>query len=215
MSNLKQISDAEAELIKLDPILGKLIEQQKPINYVINQRRKDDYLFSLCRSIVGQQVSVKAADAIFSRLEAATAIKPKALVMLNDLAIKEIGLSRQKAIYIQDLAKHFFEDPLIYNHLDKLTDDEVITELTSIKGVGLWTAQMFLIFTLGRLDVFAPGDVGIQRAMKILYGSGTVLSRQELTNISEHWRPYRTVAIWHLWKLLNNTPDNIDLLITS
>ncbi len=196
------IQKAEKELSKLDPKLGALIELQKPIVH----QPQGDYFLSLCRSIVSQQVSVAAAAAIFARLEATTGMKPEIVMELSDEEIKAIGLSRSKATYIKDLARHFIDNLAVYNHLEQQTDEEVITELTAIKGIGIWTAQMFLIFTLMRMDVFAADDVGLQRAMKQLYGWKELPSKQELMNIAEHWRPYRTVASWHLWKSLDNTP---------
>lgn len=202
MDAAKTIANAETELIKLDPVLGKLIELQKPIVY----EPRTDYFFSLCRAIVGQQVSVAAAAAIFGRLEQATKIDPIAIVELSDDEIKAIGLSRQKTSYIHDLAEHFIDDPKIYNHLDKLSDDEVIEDLTKIKGIGVWTAQMFAMFTLGRLDIFAVDDIGLQRAIKQLYGWTDKPSKDKFTEAADKWRPYRTVACWHLWKSLRNTP---------
>src|SRR5205823_11982958 len=114
-------------------------ELQKPI---VHQPRSN-YFLSLCRSIVGQQVSVSAAAAIFARLETATNMDPQQVVVLSDTDVKKIGLSRQTSTYIRDLAQHFVENPDVYNHLDKLPDEEVIGELTQIKGIGTWTAQMF------------------------------------------------------------------------
>lgn len=199
----QRISQAEAKLPELDSSLGQLIELQKPIIH----KPRTNYFFSLCRSIVGQQVSVAAAATIFGRLEAATDIDPKKVAKLNEKQIKTIGLSRQKAGYIKDLAQHFVDNPEVYNHLGQLSDEEVIEELTAVKGIGVWTCQMFLMFTLVRLDVFAPDDIGLQRAMKNLYGWKTVPGREKLIKTAGHWQPYRTVACWHLWQSLRNTPS--------
>lgn len=197
-----RVKAAELELIKLDPKLGALIELQKPI---IHQPRSD-YFFALCRAIVSQQLSTSSAAAIFGRLEKLTDLKPDLVASLSDEQTKAIGLSRQKTAYLRDLALHFGENPKIYNHLEGLSDEQVITELTAVKGIGVWTAQMFLMFTMMRLDVFAPDDIGIQRAMKQLYGWDKLPDRQELEAIADKWRPYRTVACWHLWQSLHNTP---------
>lgn len=202
MDIVARIEQAEAELIRIDPQIGKLIELQRPVIRV----PRDGYFFSLCRSIIGQQVSVAAAAAIFARFEAATGVEPQAVLSLDDTQVKEIGLSKQKTVYLRDLAQHFVDDPDVYNHLEQATDEEVIAELTAVKGVGKWTAQMFLMFTLSRLDVFAPDDVGIQNGMKLLFGWDELPSRKELESIAERWRPYRTVACWHLWRSLDNTP---------
>lgn len=203
MANRKEVERAERELAKLDPKLGELIELQKPI---FNAPRTN-YFLSLCRSIVSQQVSVAAAATIFGRLEDVTNLQPAKIAKLTGAQIKKIGLSRQKAGYIKDLAGHFLDNPKIYNHLGQLSDEEVIADLTAVKGIGVWTAQMFLMFTLVRLDVFAPDDIGLQRAMKRLYGWKKVPDKKRLEKVAAKWRPYRTVACWHLWRSLNNTPD--------
>lgn len=197
-----KIKRAERELQKLDPKLGELIELQKPLIY----KPRTNYFFSLCRSIIGQQVSVAAAATIFGRLEAATDIDPKKVAVLKQKQIKTIGLSRQKAGYIKDLAQHFVDNPEVYNHLGQLSDEEVVADLTAVKGIGEWTAQMFSMFTLVRLDVFAPDDIGLQRAMKQLYGWKAAPNREKLEKTAAKWRPYRTVACWHLWQSLHNTP---------
>jgi DNA-3-methyladenine glycosylase II len=196
------VQKAEDALQKMDPKLGTLIEFQKPIFF--EPRR--DYFFSLCRTIVGQQVSLPSAIAIFSRLEKATQLDPQKVASLTEDQMKAIGLSRQKVAYITDLAQHFIKNPKIYEHLEQLGDEEVIKELMAVKGIGKWTAQMFLIFSLTRLDVFAPDDVGLQRAIMQLYDWKELPSKDKLETIAEQWHPYRTVASWHLWHSLHNTP---------
>lgn len=193
---------AEDYLQKADPILGELMEIQRPIT----RDTRGDYFFSLCRSIVGQQISVKAAAKIFARLEECTGLIPAKVVAMNARTIKKIGLSKQKSTYLIDLAKHFVENPDVYNHLEKCTDEQVIEELTAIKGIGVWTAQMFLMFTLLRLDVFAPDDIGIQKAMKQLYGWKKDPTKDKMEKIAKKWKPYRTIACWHLWESLDNSP---------
>jgi DNA-3-methyladenine glycosylase II len=198
----KSIKLAEKKLQELDPKLGGLIKHQKRMEH----RPPDNYFFSLSRSIVSQQVSVASAAAIFRRLESETKMLPAAVVSLNDEQVKKIGLSRQKAAYLHDLAQHFVDDPALYNHLEKCSDNEVIEQLTAVKGIGAWTAQMFLMFTLSRLDIFAPDDVGLQRAMIRLYGWKKLPPKRKLEQIANKWRPYRTVACWHLWQSLKNLP---------
>jgi len=198
----QQIEQAEAKLIKLDPKLGKLIKHQGPVIHT----PRTDYFYSLCRSIVGQQISVAAATAIFGRLENVTDLDPYKVYKLSEEQFRAIGLSRQKEGYIRDLAHHFVDNAEVYNHLGKLSDDEAIRDLTAIKGIGVWTAQMFMMFTLTRLDVFAPDDVGLQRAMMRLYDWHSLPDKQTLEQTADQWRPYRTVASWHLWKSLQNTP---------
>lgn len=200
--NDKTVKIAEAALIKADPILGKLLRAQ---TLELPTARKD-YFASLARSIIGQQVSVAAARAIAQRFETATELRPEKVVLLTEGETRAIGLSRQKASYIHDLALHFAGDPAVYNHLETLSDEEVITELTAVKGIGVWTAQMFLMFTLLRPDVFAPDDAGLQRAMLLLYKWDALPPKKELAILAEKWQPYRTIASLHLWQSLNNTP---------
>ena len=200
--NANQLAQAEDALAARDPLLGKLIQRQRPVNF----ESRGDYFFSLTRSIIGQQVSVAAAAAIFGRLQAATSLDPGAVAALSSVELRAIGLSRQKVAYVQDLAAHFAENPQIYDNLELLPDDQVISELTKVKGVGVWTAELFLMFNLARLDVFAPDDIGLQRAMKLLYGWEQILPKAKLIQFADRWRPYRTVASWHLWKSLHNNP---------
>jgi DNA-3-methyladenine glycosylase II len=196
------VKEAERALSKLDPALGKLIRSQT----LRDRTSRGNYFASLCRSIIGQQVSVAAATAIYNRFEEQTELKPSRVVSLNEAEAKTIGLSRQKTSYLKDLAGHFVEDPAVYNHLETQSDEQVIAELTAVKGIGVWTAQMFLMFTLDRPDVFAPDDVGLQRAMQRLYDWETLPSKKVLIAHAERWQPYRSVASLHLWQLLDNVP---------
>jgi DNA-3-methyladenine glycosylase II len=198
-----QIAAAELALRDLDPILGRLIASQAPLGRTPSTT---PYFANLARSIVGQQVSVAAASAIFGRFEAATGLDPHKVVTLSPEELRAFGISRGKASYIHDLAEHFVKDAAVFDHLERLPDDEVIAELVAVKGIGVWTAQMFLMFTLARLDVFAPDDVGLQRAIVRVYDLPDVPPRAELISIADRWRPYRTVACWHLWHSLDNAP---------
>jgi DNA-3-methyladenine glycosylase II len=195
----REIQLAEDRLRELDPILGQIIIMQGPLRHA----PRDDYFSALCQSIISQQVSTAAAAAIFLRLKETTNLRPASVNLLNPTQIKFIGLSRQKASYLIDLAEHFVSNPKIYNHLSQSSDMEVIAELTAVKGIGVWTAQMFLMFTLVRLDVFAPADLGLQKAMAQLYGLKKPPSLKKLVSLSRKWQPYRTVACWHLWRLLD------------
>jgi DNA-3-methyladenine glycosylase II len=199
---IKALDAAETKLMKLDAKLAKIIELQKPIIY----EPRVDYFFALCRAVIGQQISVAAAAAILSRFEKVTALKPASVLAMTEAQVKEIGLSRQKSSYLMDIARHFIDNPNVYNQLNKLSDEAVTKELIQIKGIGPWSAQMFLMFTLCRLDVFPVDDVGIQRAMKILYGWKELPNKEKLEKVANKWKPYRTVACWHLWKSLRNSP---------
>lgn len=196
------VAFAEAELSRKDRDLGRLIQAHGHLNRL----RPAPYFRNLARSIVGQQISVKAAASIYGRLEAATDLDPHKVVTLSVDELRGFGLSRSKATYVRDLAEHFVNDGAVYDHLGELADDLVIAELIQVKGIGVWTAHMFLMFTLGRPDVFAPDDVGLQRAMVGLYGLKAVPAKADLVEMAERWRPYRTVACWHLWHSLDNAP---------
>ena len=193
-------SPAEQALIHQDSRLGRIIET----NGHIAPRPERDYFEALSGSIISQQISVKAAATISERFREATQLQASNVITLSDEQVKAIGLSGQKSRYIRDLAEHFVRDSAVFNHLDSLSDDEVIAELTQVKGIGIWTAQMFLIFTLHRPDIFAPDDRGLQLAIEHIYD--TTLTRSELMTFAERWEPYRSTACLHLWHSLDNTP---------
>lgn len=195
-------SDAENYLIEKDPLLGAIITDNGPIQH----ERRGHYFEALSRAIIGQQISVKAAAKIFERFSVHTALLPERVLAIDDECQKVIGLSGQKMRYLQDLALHFVNDSAVFNHLKSLDDDSAIIELTRVKGIGVWTAQMFLMFTLSRDDIFAPDDRGLQLAVQRLYALPTVPTRSELVSYSEQWRPYRSTASYHLWRSLDNEP---------
>lgn len=195
------LTDAEIALSKIDPLLGELINRHGYIAF----GSKRGYFEALSSSIIGQQISVKAAAKIFERFQEVTDLQPQTTAHLSDDEIKTIGLSGQKSRYLRDLAEHFVKDAAVFNHLDSLPDDEVTLELTKVKGIGVWTAQMFLIFTLHRPDVFAPDDRGLQLAAEKLYDR--TFTRSELEQFAEQWSPYRSTACLHLWRSLDNTPS--------
>ena len=192
--------DSETSLAKIDPLLGELISRHGHIA----PRAKHSYFEALSSAIIGQQISVKAAAKIFERFQEVTNLRPEKAAHMSDEEIKTIGLSGQKSRYLRDLAEHFVRDSAVFNHLDSLPDDEVISELTRVKGIGVWTAQMFLIFTLHRPDVFAPDDRGLQLAVEKLYDR--TFTRSELNQLAEQWSPYRSTACLHLWRSLENEP---------
>jgi DNA-3-methyladenine glycosylase II len=192
------LTDAEIALRKTDPLLGELIDRH---GYIALES-KSGYFEALSSAIIGQQISVKAAAKIFERFQEVTDLQPQTTAHLSDDEIKTIGLSGQKSRYLRDLAEHYVKDSAVFNHLDSLPDDEVTLELTKVKGIGVWTAQMFLIFTLHRPDVFAPDDRGLQLAAEKLYDR--TFTRSELEQLAERW--YRSTACLHLWRSLDNEP---------
>jgi DNA-3-methyladenine glycosylase II len=173
--------------------------------------QRDEHYGALVRAIVGQQLSVRAARAIYGRLLARFSDRPPTPSQILADDPEELraaaGLSRAKVAYLRSLAEHVLSGELELERLDELDDDRVIAELTAVKGIGLWSAQMFLMFQLERPDVLAVGDLGIRRAMEIAYGLPELPQPAEMERIAEPWRPYRTLACRYLWRSLQNEPD--------
>lgn len=158
--------------------------------------------FSLARAIVGQQISVKAADSIWTKLEAALGqVLPETVVAAIEDDLRACGLSRSKILYMKELSQFFIKNPKNKWHLQN--DEEVIEMLVSIKGIGKWSAEMFLIFHLLRPDVFPIADLGLRKAIERLYNGGEKMERKPMEKLAEKWRPYRTVATWYLWRSLD------------
>lgn len=180
---------------------------QKPIQAPI-KIAASEYAFHLYSSIISQQISVKAADAILRRfLELVGDPHNAANILAHDIEdLRSIGLSRQKASYIRSIAELTSNGTVKIDHLDKLTNDEAIDELVLIKGVGKWTAEMFLMFTLARPDIFSTGDLGLLNAAKKLYRNPN-MTKQELETLSDSWSPHRTIAALALWHSLDNKPS--------
>ena len=162
---------------------------------------------TLARSIVGQQISVKAADSVWARFEAAVPLITPAAVLMQDVAaLRACGLSQRKAEYMRDLALHFSTGDIQPNHWDAMSDAEIIQELTAVRGIGVWTAEMFLIFNQLRPDVFPLDDIGLQKAIAQHYFDGIRPARQQLAEFGQRWQPWRSVATWYLWRSLDPLP---------
>ena len=170
----------------------------------------EDHYGALVRSIVGQQLSTSAARAIYARLTdrfGGRAPAPREVLADDPEALRAAaGLSRAKVGFLRSLAEHVVSGALELERLDTLSDEEVIAELVAVKGLGTWSAHMFLMFHLGRPDVLAVGDLGIRRAVMRRYGLAALPSPAELTSIAEAWRPHRTLACRYLWRSLDATP---------
>ena len=185
---------------KVDPKLFKILKNIGDLE-IISPRNPEEYFFSLCREIVSQQLSGKAAETIFERFVALfpkKKITPNQLLKLSDQAIRKAGTSWAKVKYLKDLAQKVKNKEVYLKHLPKLSDEEVIKELTKIKGIGTWTAEMFLMFSLGREDVFSSGDLGLKRAIEKIYKTKNI-SDDQIEIISSKWSPYRTWACRILW----------------
>jgi DNA-3-methyladenine glycosylase II len=198
-----------AHLRAADPVLARLIDAHGEIDLVPAHRQGHDHYTTLIRSITGQQLSVKAAATIFGRvldLFRGRAPTPQQLLDADPDALRAAGLSRAKVAYLRSLAEHVLDGSLELDRLDDLPDDDVIAELTAVKGLGEWTAHMFLMFQLARPDVLAVGDLGVRRAAERLYDLPAMPTPAELERIAQPWRPWRTLACRYLWESLDNAP---------
>ena len=194
---------AKRELGAADPVLGALITRHQGLTLA----SRGDAFQTLARSIVGQQISVKAAQSVWDRF-AATAgeVAPRRVARMSVAALRGCGLSGQKAGYLLDLSARFADGALDTTRWQDMDDDALITDLTQVKGIGRWTAEMFLIFYLTRPDVFPLGDLGLQRAMQLHYNKGRALSDRRIAALGRLWAPWRSVATWYLWRSLDPVP---------
>ncbi|KVW79902.1 MULTISPECIES: DNA-3-methyladenine glycosylase family protein [Burkholderia] len=192
-----------ADLVKRDRILKKLIPKFGPAHLV----KRGDPFVTLARSVVGQQISVPSAQSLWARIgDACPKLAPQPVIRLGADKLIACGLSKRKTEYILDLAQHFVSGAL---HVDKWTsmdDEDVIAELTQIRGISRWTAEMFLIFNLSRPDVLPLDDPGLIRAISVNYFSGEPVTRSEAREVAANWEPWRTVATWYMWRSLD-APD--------
>jgi DNA-3-methyladenine glycosylase II len=199
-----------AQLRAVDPVMDRLIDEHGAhVRRDLRQERRGDAYGALLRSIVGQQLSTKAAATIYGRmleLFGGHAPTPKQLRAADPDAIRAAGLSRPKIAYLRDLAQHVEDGELELDRLDELSDEKIIEELTAVKGIGEWSAHMFLMFHLGRPDVLPVGDQGIRNAVKTEYRLRKLPDPKRLEKIARPWRPYRTLACLYLWSSLDNTP---------
>jgi DNA-3-methyladenine glycosylase II len=197
---------ARRALLRRDPVIAALIRQYGDCGLASSQRT--DPFHALLHAIIAQQLSTKAARTIEGRFSALFDGQPTpaAVVGVSDEHLRAVGLSPQKLKYLRDLCARIVDGSLNLEVLDAMTDDEVIGALTSVKGIGRWTAEMFLMFRLHRPDVLPVGDLGIVKAVQRAYKLRTLPSPERLTKIGETWRPYRSVACWYLWASLDAAP---------
>jgi len=195
--------EAKVALAKRDKVLRGIIR----VHPDASLRTRGDAFQTLARSIVGQQISVKAAQTVWDRFAATMQrVSPIQVTALSDEAMRASGLSRQKVAYLRDLAVHFATGELSPRRWARMNDERVIEDLTRVKGLGRWTVEMFLIFHLMRPDVLPVGDLGLQRAMEKHYNDGDELTRDDMREIGELWRPWSSVATWYLWRSLDPVP---------
>ncbi|HTE57572.1 MAG TPA: DNA-3-methyladenine glycosylase [Verrucomicrobiae bacterium] len=195
-------------LSKADPSLAPVIASSPLPDLHPHQ----NYYQELVDSIISQQLSVKAARTIEKRFcelfGGADFPLPEQILTKDIEELRSAGLSRPKAAYIRDLAQHVVDGKVKFGHLDSLSNDEVIAELTAVKGIGEWTAHMFLMFCMGRLDVLPSGDLGIRNGVRALYGLDHCPQSDEVKVLAQknQWHPYESVAAWYLWQSLDNAP---------
>ena len=187
-------------LKKCDPVLRAIIERVGPCRL---QYTHPDFA-SLAEAIVYQQLNGKAAETIFKRFLAATGepLTPQGILKLTDEQLRAVGMSKQKSSYLKDLAEKAVSGLLDFSKLSELADEEVIKHLTQVKGVGVWTAHMFLIFSLRRPNILPTGDYGVQVAVKKHYKKRKLPKPKDMEKIARAWEPYRSVACWYMWRSL-------------
>ncbi len=200
-----------SHLIHNDAILAPIINRAGVPTITPHKK----YYQELVESIISQQLSVKAAATILKRFLALfdgdSFPTPEQILNKDIEQFRSAGLSRQKGSYIQDLALKIIEGSVRFNHLDAMSSDDVIAELTQIKGVGVWTVHMFLIFCMGRLDVLPIGDLGIKNGIKKLYGFDDAPTVEQIQHVAidNNWHPYESVASWYVWQSLDNAPAGL------
>jgi DNA-3-methyladenine glycosylase II len=206
---------ARRALAKGDPTMAALIERIGKIDIEERLRRRNeerpaDAYGALLRSIVGQQVSTKAARAIYNRvldLFGGRTPSPEQLLAVSEEELRGAGLSGRKVEYIRDLARHVLDGELELDRLGELDDEQVIEEIVAVRGLGRWTAEMFLLFHLERPDVLSGGDLGIRKAIQIEYGLEEIPTPQETVAFGERWSPHRSLASIYLWESLAAVPN--------
>jgi DNA-3-methyladenine glycosylase II len=192
------INHKAVDFLKQDQNLVKIIERIG--DYQIKKR--NNHFAVLVESIISQQLASAAAEAIFGRFKKLYPKFPTASHILNtkDAKLRLVGLSSMKIAYLKDLARKIEDGKLKMRSLSKMTDEEVIEHLTQVKGIGRWTAEMFLIFSLGRLDVLPTGDLGLRKGVQMAFSLSDLPKPKEVEKIGMKWKPYRSVATWYLWK---------------
>ncbi|MCG3190413.1 MAG: DNA-3-methyladenine glycosylase [Burkholderiaceae bacterium] len=199
--------DACRHLGKRDRVMRKLI----PKFGEARLQSRGDAFTTLARSIVGQQISVKAAQAVWEKFVGAigtpsTRLNPQAVLGVSTATLRGAGLSARKSEYLSDLARHFEDGRVHVKQWQQMDDEAIVDELASIRGIGRWTAEMFLIFHLMRPDVLPLDDVGLLRGISVNYFSGEPVSRAEAREVGEAWAPFRSVATWYIWRSLDPLP---------
>jgi DNA-3-methyladenine glycosylase II len=193
---------AQKHLSDADPVMAEIISSYKGEALA----SRGSAFFSLARAIIGQQISVKAAESVWNKLSMGLGgeVLPAAALAADEATLRACGLSRQKVLYLKELSQFFSTDKRHDWHLK--SDEQIIADLISIKGIGKWSAEMFLIFHLMRPDIFPIGDLAVRKAVEKYYNKGKPMLLPKMQKLAERWKPYRTVASWYLWRTLDPMP---------
>jgi DNA-3-methyladenine glycosylase II len=194
---------AKGALSKKDPIMRTIIRAHPKVFMM----RRGEPFFTLARAIVGQQISVKAAQSVWNKVAACClTIEPKTILSKDRKELRACGLSDRKTEYIADLAQHFADGKIHVHRWPEMDDEAIIAELVEVRGIGRWTAEMFLMFNLLRPDVFPLDDLGLQKGICVAYFKKRKVSLRTMKRLGEAWRPWRSVATWYLWRSLDPVP---------
>ena len=194
---------AKRALARRDPVMGAIMRRHPGVYMMV----RGEPFMTLARAICGQQISVKAAQSVWNRVvDCCGAITPEKVLARPRPELRACGLSDRKTEYIADLAQHFADGKIHARNWPQMSDEEIIAELTDVRGIGRWTAEMFLMFNLLRADVFPLDDLGLQKGMRVAYFKGRKISLQRMKKLGETWRPWRSVATWYLWRSLDPVP---------
>ena len=195
---------AKRALARRDPVMGAIMRQHRGVYMMV----RGEPFMTLARAICGQQISVKAAQSVWNRVCTCLEqkITPEAVVSAERKNLRACGLSDRKTEYIADLARHFVDGKVHARNWPQMSDEEIIAELTDVRGIGRWTAEMFLMFNLLRPDVFPLDDLGLQKGIRVAYFKGRKISLKRMKKLGETWRPWRSVATWYLWRSLDPVP---------
>jgi DNA-3-methyladenine glycosylase II len=194
---------AKRALARRDPVMGGIMRSHPKIFMV---RRGEPFL-TLARAIVGQQISVKAAQSVWDRLVVCVGeMTPEKVLLKQRPVLRACGLSDRKTEYIADLAQHFADGAIHVHRWPEMSDEEIIAELVKVRGIGRWTAEMFLMFNLLRPDIFPLDDLGLQKGIRVAYFRNRKVALSTMRRLGERWRPWRSVATWYLWRSLDPVP---------
>lgn len=194
---------AKRALARKDPVMARIMRAHSKVFLA----RRGEPFMTLARAIVGQQISVKAAQSVWDRFAACVGeVVPENVLARPRPALRACGLSDRKTEYIADLAQHFADGRIDVHRWPEMPDEEIIAELVEVRGIGRWTAEMFLIFSLLRPDVYPLDDLGLQKGLRLAYFGGRRISLKRMHKLGEGWRPWRSVATWYLWRSLDPVP---------